>query len=452
MSIRRVTLPPVLLVLLALPQRSVSQELQVALDIEGRVELITPEMEEKLHLFTDVAGFKEARMFQVSDSVFVLEISYFAAEKNLKQRQTLTAEECGEFRRKVSEKLKVLPPEMVIDQSGRPKLLTGAVGLGLGFYGWAIPSVLEVNDGRVAVALYLATSGATYAIANSATRTSIVTESMATAYYYGATRGIVHGASLYGIFVGEEGSIRWALLAGMGGSVLEGMYSVRLAETYGTDIGTIEAVGLLGDLGIGFGLGSSYVVDAKTGTTAGLTLLGATGGLLVGYGLTSRDQFTSGDVDVLQTAAVVCGSIAFTALDILDVKQDKQYVTGSMVGLAVGVGIGQQLVSGKNFTSSQGTRIRLAASGGVILGLGIAQIASSDNQDRTLYLTLGTIGALAGFGLSYAILAPEASSGSLGDGWRMDVNPLGLAAVRGGVSLLNNPSFRPPIVTLQYKF
>lgn len=449
---RHIPLLIVLVAALVIPQRSASQELQVALDAEGRIDVITFEMEGKLQFFTDVAGFREARLFQVSDSSFVLEISYVEGERNLKKRRPLSAQECREFRKKVSEKLGVLPPEMVMDQTGRPKLLTGSVGLGLGFYGWAVPSVLEIKDGRVAVALYLLTCGATYAIANSATKNSVVTEPMATAYYYGATRGIIHGASVYGIFAGEQGAVRWAILAGMGGSVLEGMYSVRLAEKYGAEQGTIEAVGLLGDLGIGFGLGTSYVIDAKTGTIAGLTLLGAGAGLLAGHGLTSQDHYTSGDVDVLQTTIVTCGSIAFTVLDMMDVKQNKQYVTGSMVGIAVGVGIGQQLVSGRDFTSSQGTRIRLAASGGMVLGLGIAQIVSSDNQDRTLYLTLGTLGVLAGFGLSYAILAPDATSGSMGERWRMEVNPLGVAALRGGFGAPGKPAFRLPLVTLQYKF
>src|SRR6185295_10082406 len=75
-----------------------AQEVQVPLDEAGRLEMITPELARKLDLFTDVAGFREARLFRVSDSSYVLEVTSGDRAGLRRDRRPLSAAEAAAFR------------------------------------------------------------------------------------------------------------------------------------------------------------------------------------------------------------------------------------------------------------------------------------------------------------------------------------------------------------------
>ncbi len=49
-----------------------AQEVLVAIDEQGKIELIDSQLEKKLNLFQEYENFKEARLFKVSDSAYVL--------------------------------------------------------------------------------------------------------------------------------------------------------------------------------------------------------------------------------------------------------------------------------------------------------------------------------------------------------------------------------------------
>jgi len=53
-----------------------SQEKQVSLDLEGKIITLNASTERKLKLFTEYRGFQDARLWQTSDTTYVLEILY----------------------------------------------------------------------------------------------------------------------------------------------------------------------------------------------------------------------------------------------------------------------------------------------------------------------------------------------------------------------------------------
>ena len=135
-----------------------AQDVQIQLDEQGKVEYIDAKLERELGLFTEYSNFREARLFQLPDTSFVLEISYRSQEKFLRVRLPFAAPEVKNLQRKVTARLQQRTPEIVLDQSGRKKLLYGTFGLSYFFYGPAVPAVLGVDDGKSAVALYMLTN------------------------------------------------------------------------------------------------------------------------------------------------------------------------------------------------------------------------------------------------------------------------------------------------------
>ncbi|MBI5323865.1 MAG: hypothetical protein HZB41_01045, partial [Ignavibacteriae bacterium] len=60
-----------------------SQETQVAIDNDNKFYVIDAELESKLQLFTEYPGFIDARLYQLSEGNYVLEISYKVDERTM---------------------------------------------------------------------------------------------------------------------------------------------------------------------------------------------------------------------------------------------------------------------------------------------------------------------------------------------------------------------------------
>ena len=123
-----------------------AQETQISIDEEGKIEYINSELEQELGLFKEYHNFKEARLFQISDTSYVLEISYRPEDKLLRARLPLSASEVQEFKQKVMNRIEKKAPTTVLDQEGRTKLIVGSTTLSFGYYGWVIPVYFEADD------------------------------------------------------------------------------------------------------------------------------------------------------------------------------------------------------------------------------------------------------------------------------------------------------------------
>ena len=147
-----------------------AQEVQIPVDEDGKIGYIDAKLENKLKLFSEYSNFREARLFQISDTLFVLEISYKLQGRFLKNRIYYSKEETKSFLQKVTERIIQKEPQVVLDQEGRTKLIASTMTLSMGYYGWAIPTALDVDDEKLAVALYMLTSGAGFYIPFSVTQ------------------------------------------------------------------------------------------------------------------------------------------------------------------------------------------------------------------------------------------------------------------------------------------
>ncbi len=433
-----------------------AQEIQIPIDEEGKIEYIDSKLEQRLGLFAEYNKFREARLFQISDTSFVLEIFYQPQEKLLKVRLLFSVEDTKNFQRKVTERIKQKEPQVVINQEGRTKLIVGTMVLSLGYYGWAVPGALDVDDGKLAVTLYMLTSGAGFYIPLFVTSNIPVTDAAATLSLYGGTRGIVHGISLSNLF-SKEPSGQGIIASGMLVSIIEVLAGFNIANKLNISAGTAETIGVGGDFGLGLGLGTAHLANFLENdndqAVAGSVLLGSGIGLLGGKLIADHQPYTRGDSYVLSAAGLLGAYIPIAVVDISGTENEKAYTASSMLGAVVGLGLGHKLVQEKDFTTGQGNLIRLSGLAGGLIGLGIAYLVSSEDDDNTtLYLTSSSIGAAVGFSLMYRSYAQSARTSEKGSSWDINIIPEGLFALAMGKRINPAKDTNLPLLTFNFRF
>ncbi len=431
-----------------------AQETQVPIDDDGKVQVITADLERKLKLFPDYPAFREARLFQLPDSSFVLEITQEPGGRLTRTRVTMDPAGVRDLRHRVTLGLREAAPEAVLDQSGRTKLLVWTTVLSLGFYGPAAPIALDVDDPQGAVGLYMLSAGAGFIVPFLATRHTPVTEAGAVLGTYGATRGILHG-SLAAYLFSRDPSDRGFVAGALVGGVTEGIVGFTVANGGHMTAGTAELTGVGSDVGLGFGLGVAhlagwfdedpfYAQRSYAAATAS-ALVSMAGGTGLGYALSRTEPYTRGDAFFLRNAGILGAHIGVAVADAAnpDGTQDKLYSGRAIAGGVLGLVAGQRLVHGRDFTTAQGTFGTLGQIAGGLVGLGLGYLLSSENGDNSTVLLAGSAaGAGLGYALMYHSFARQAKVARGPANLDVVVDPLALARRDGAL----------PAIRLNYRF
>ena len=432
--------PLVLLALLAgLAAPAAAQEISVPLDSAGRLVVIDRGLERRINLFADVPGFIEARLFEAPDGSFTLEITHTVGGRLARTRRALTPAEAARFRARVTAALTSRARTALVDQDGRTELLVGAFTLALGYYGWAVPVVLHVDDERTAIGLYTLTAGVSFFAPLAATARARVTRGQASLANWGGTRGVVNGMMVAALFDAEGSSSRGLIGAGLAGSLAGGIAGYVAAGRADYPQGSADAMGMLGDVGIGVGLLTGYLLggfdrdpatfaDRRIGWLGGLT--GAALGLFAGNRLAALERTTRGDVGVFRASTLIGASAGFTTVFASD-DDPGGFTKGQAAGLLAGTGAGlvaaRLLTRGRDFTSSQGTLVSVGSLGGGLLGAGLAYLATDEDSDNDLVVIGGTAGAIVGFAVLYATFNDEARAEAAAERVGLRVGPGGVA-------------------------
>ena len=419
----------------------VAQETQIPIDERGKLNVIDKKTEAKLGLFPEYEGFQSARLFQSSDTSFVLEITYQPADKVQRVSLPMTAEEVRLLRARVTETVRTKAPDIALDQSGRTAFLLGTAALSLGYYGWVLPWVLDIDTAEGAVGTYMLTSGAGFFGPFFLTRHRSVTDGMATMSLYGGSRGIIHGIFVGRLIKGEDLDFDGWATASMFTSLGEYAAGFIVADQLNMSAGTAEAIGVIGDLGYGIGLGTAYLseIDNDRGEAA-ILLLATGGGLFGGHMLAQKQHYTRGDAYVLRAVTHLLSYDCLSAAEII-ATDSKADVGGTMAGGLAGAILGHYLVRGKDFTTGQGVLVHVGEFTGALVGLGVAFVAQAG--DHEIYMASGALGATAGFWVTYHSLAGSARTHDGSSSWDLELCPQGLLA----------SAKRPlPLVKLHYRF
>lgn len=419
------------------PRAAHAAELQVAFDQAGRVVRIDEDLARRLGLFLDEhPGFREARLFMVDDSSYVLEITVLRGGQTLRERQALTAEQARELRADVERRLATATPaRKAPDQEGRPRLLLGAATLGLCFYGWAVPYVFEVQDGSQAFGGYLLTAGGSFFLPMMMTADAPVSIDAADLYWYGSTRGIVHGMLLQDAAGDANHAGTGRVATAMVTSIAEGVLGYTWVTARALDGGAVQSIVTGGDYGLLWGysihtLASSDPDRYQSGTAASM-LATSVAGMAVGRALAAHRAYSNGDALVMRSAGAVGVGVGSALADAagVDDASSRPYAIGFLAGSLAGLTVGDRLVAGREFTFGEGVVVELGAAAGALMGLGVVAVVNPQGDVSTPYLAGMAAGGVAGYALAYSGLSRKAAArASEGTSWRWQLDPAGLLA------------------------
>lgn len=429
-----------------------SQEMQVPVDNEGKIESINAELNTKIGLFNEYAGFKEARLFEIAENEFVLEIYYKAENRLLRKRIPYTYNEVQTLRSRITAALQGSQQEGTLDQEGRTKLIITSTGASLAFYGLAIPKVLDLNSNKAFASTYMFTSALGFYVPFAATRNTTVTEASANAYFYGTTRGAAHGLMMNFLAFGNGNSTRRNFGFSMAGSVGEAvlLYKVSTAQNWST--GKVELAGVGGDFGMAIGFVTPALLNmenwADTRFGAASVLIGSGIGFGAGHYLSGTDHYTQGDAFVIRGAGTMGAYAAISAVNLTNSENENAYAGAFIASSLGGLFLGNQLVQEKDFSTAQGTFIELGQLAGWLTGLGIAYLIMDPNSsDSRLFTSMSAMGGAAGYTIMYRTFADKAREKAARSSWNFHLMPQNLVLSRLNKSF-GKSVFPMPVVTL----
>jgi hypothetical protein len=406
---------------------AVAAETQVPLDHAGRVQRIDAALAHRIKMFTDRPDFQDARLFQLADSSYVLEITSLAKAGLSRDRIPLTAMGADSLRTMVTTALAEHRTAPVLDSSGRPLFVATTTATCFGFYGWAVPYLFMDGASSEAVTgtYLLISSGGTF-IPLYVTRNRPVSMGASLMSWYGMSRGALHGALLPYVLSDDPGN-----KAPVGGafalSIVEGIAGFEWASRSGMTEGRAATINNLADFGTLYGLGFADLADANRQTASAATLAGAGAGLAIGALYARGRDHTYGDASVMRTAGWVGGYLALS-IEAAAAQDDwsKSTTAAAMVGSAAGLVVGHGLVKRTDFSFGQGVMVDLCTASGWLFGLGTAYLASSSGglDESVFWLSTG-VGTVAGYAVGYGVSAKSARRAAADrTSWRLDVVPV----------------------------
>ena len=407
-------------------------------DTGGKVYFIYGPFERE-HAFLGEPSLYEARIVLDADSSVRLVVTVKNAGGYRLSERVLAPADLTYLRERYTliagESIPPDPGEPVPDNSGSAVFVQTFAGLGFSWYGLTLPAIFAPGDAGV-VGTYLLTAGGSYFFADGYASGRSISAAQGGAFQYFATRGIAHGYALSGIAMGNDIDHRIAVPVATVASLTEGLIMMGVAGRNAWTEGTVGAIGTYGDAGLILGLSAAYLAGPSSGdffndiegnTRRYSTSLAAASlsGLLLGSYVSGLVPYTAGDAQVQEAIGFLGAAAAFTIADAAGSPSVRTDLWAMTAGLAAGHAIGARIAAVRNIDSDGARLVRLLTSGGIILGLGTAYILSEEGSDRTIYMSMATIGG--GLGLIYGLgRVSDVDSDEKSRTFEVNVRPEGL--------------------------
>ncbi|MFY7999225.1 MAG: hypothetical protein ACOVSW_11575 [Candidatus Kapaibacteriota bacterium] len=424
-------------------------EVQAPFDKDGKLWIITEEMERQYGFFPKYRGVIDARLFQLPDSSFVLELTQLLGSTPENTRVRLTLAELIDLRNRVTDALQRGQTQSGNAQGGftnpwaqfaRPlderslndwektSLVISATTLGLS-YG-LLADLLSPSGGNVGLGPFTSIGATTLAaplVFGGGTLWAVsqpwFTRSSSVMLTNGMTSGFFHGLAGY-LVVADQQQIEGRALgiSGVIGSAVESGMTLRLPEALNLNYGQTSILanmggstflsGALAALALGALDGNGNISPNGLRLTAAASLLGSAGGYFLGYRIGQGQHIAPGDALVFESpagfASILPFSVGFLSLQNNGQIPDIRLLSGLTVGAqALGYVLGNELIRNKDFTFDQGRQINQAASLGVTIGL--IPLYAGRSNDLVFYAPLlSAVGGAVGFGIAYANCTKQA--------------------------------------------
>lgn len=461
-------------------QRAPIDEVIVAWDSLGRIDRIDVELLRRLEhddpgigssLGAGAPGeaFVVAHLLRGADSTYVLDTLVRRGPDLVHRRRALSGEEAGAVLQRVNAALSVANPRGLASDY-RTMLVIGSSLLGLGFYSWALPASGDL-DGKDGVAAGMFAVAATFFGPYLATHGTQVSAGEANLALYGGTRGIPHGILAYHGFrsrndqqyvdidgtpvtIEDTGDSDAAIAAAITGSAVEGIAGFFWARGSNLPGSTAHVISVGGDIGLLWGLGYAELFDGDGDfwdieTNRQLCIAGLAGaglGMAFGSFSSSHRRYTWGDVEVVRMSNYV-GAAAGLAMGDMVSDEDNPLLIGSLAGSIAGLALGDRLVRDVDLSAAQSILVDTGTLAGAALGLGIAYLVTSSNNDASeAYTSAAALGAIGGGGATFLAVRRAAARGDSRSGnLQLEITPLALLGPR-------RASHNPPAAQVRWTF
>ena len=410
---------------LGLINHLISQEKLVHFFPDQNILSITRSYADKMYFFEDYENFVEAKLFVNEEKNFVIEVYYLKNDSTYKDRMILTPEEKTTYLQQMLDNYAAKSVMTVkndsgqvvaLNQQGRPALLVMNTITGLGFYGYALPMMLDIEDGKAFVGLYMLAASTSFYLPYRSTSFKNVTKAQASLSFYGQSRGIMQGLFLselltkdinynytnyyqYEREVAVKRQTQFAL--GIGASIAGGLIGNRVAAKNGYNGGDVSILQMWGDAGTISGIMLSDVLgfynrsnqDAIYATAMATSAIG----LFVGKKFADTQQYTLGDAIVYRSTLLLGCLAPATLVHYFEPKEESVYTSAMLIG-GLGAGFfGWKLLQSREFDTGEGVFTALGEISGALLGLGAGYLIAPEDNNGKLILTTTTVGAAAGY-------------------------------------------------------
>lgn len=392
-----------------------AREILVSFDRDGKVtKLDSSAAEVSLPQGLDRSGWIEGTLWRTADGGFVLQIFRQVGSQKVQDRVRLTDVEVDAIRARV-ESLAMTdtkrdpkrdPAELGapgrLDRRGRAMLLTGGALLGVGFYSWSVPLGADL-EGKTAVGVGMLSAAAGFALPYLPTQRGEVTPGMTNLALWGGTRGALHGYLLRRATERRyEPDTDPRAAAAVLGSLVEGAAGFVIAKQTDLSAGDAHMIGVGGDFGLisGFAFNEMFQVDAGDygdEREASATFLIASAVGMAGAAIAApRTDWTWGDAEVFRACGLL-GAAVGTSIATIATDEGRPIAAGAIAGAGLGMFLGRLHLRDREYRPNDAILVELGSVAGAALGAGAAYLLSKENQDESLYISIGTLGALGGF-------------------------------------------------------
>jgi hypothetical protein len=398
---------------------SVADEPQPVVPVDVRV---GPEIEraerDKYHLFEDVPGFVRAYVL-AADEGYVLRLVYDRSGTRFVEERRLSRDEFDALRKAIESTVVGVGG----NGEGRFRLVVHGTLYGAFLYGSQMVELLDVQEDRYQVGIFMLGTGAGFGAALYATRdydrgngfAKMLTTGSYSGLYYGMLPDLWYERKKevrvddFGYEYEVDGEPNRRRIIGAMVGVPAGMLAMgAINRNRPVTDGEADATFLGSVAGVGYGLAAAYLANAekKSDLVQKRMYLSATGSLLpvggfVGYRLAHTKALSPGHVTVLGLGGALGAYSGATFVRLMEGKEvgesKKSFVAAMSLAFPVGVATMYRLTSDQIYSRNRAGIATVGTIAGGLMGAGLVYVTTNADDSRPYLLasSLASIGAFA---------------------------------------------------------
>ena len=263
------------------------------------------------------------------------------------------------------------------------------------YYGIAIDIITEAKGGAVA-GIPIITAGVAGVIPVIANSSRTISQSSLVLSDHGSRIGWLHGFALATLIGGDNAwnDNNYKLSVGLGAltSIGLGIVGNSIGKKYELSEGAAGLYRHYGWIGPFTGISLMAATTDNSRFYGAADLLFGAGGYLLASEINKSHEFTAGDIRATQVLALLNGELGFgistVRAESINVKRSD--ILWPAIGLLSGSLVSHVWLKDAGFTQHQGMLTAYAASGGALIGLGIAMITESDKPAPYFFIPYAT--------------------------------------------------------------